>query len=436
VITHPFRSILGPIPDSWDVISLKETLARSATGDWGDDRGEVSFPVIRSTNFTNDLRLDCADVEERSFPLDRASRFDIREGDFLLERSGGGPGQPVGRVARIEADLPDYGYGNFLQLLRINDEVMVPDFVGWCLFELHRSGVIERLQHQTTQMRNLDFRDYLTIRLPRPSLETQEELARRLLATHASKPRIGEEIRAATRLRDSLVSELLSVGLPASRREQRPTALGVLPASWDGVRLSAIADIAAGVTLNADRAPRSRPYRYLTVVNVQRDAITLGEPRYLELSDSEIPRKLLRAGDILVVEGHANRSEIGRAALVREETAGLTYQNHLFRVRVSDPGVDPRFLILALNRPDAQRHWAAVSNTSSGLNTINRRQLRRLLIPKPSLDEQRAIVTKVDAADRVVANLQRQYAATSDLHCALLTHILTGRVQAVDTVPA
>ena len=49
-----------------------------------------------------------------------------------------------------------------------------PEFLGWMLLELNRSGVRERLQYQTTQMRNLDFRDYLRVYLPKPKAEEQQ----------------------------------------------------------------------------------------------------------------------------------------------------------------------------------------------------------------------------------------------------------------------
>jgi hypothetical protein len=40
---------------------------------------------------------------------------------------------------------------------------------------------VERLQHQTTQMRNLDYRDYLTIHLPKPSPEVQSAIVEVIL---------------------------------------------------------------------------------------------------------------------------------------------------------------------------------------------------------------------------------------------------------------
>ena len=136
----------------------------------------MSLRVLRSTNFTNDGHLDLSDVVVRWFKADQAQQLRLTKGDILVERSGGGPEQPVGRVILVHEDMPGYGFGNFVHRLRPNSEVVVPAYLRWLLHELHRSGLVERLQHQTTQMRNLDFRDYMRVWLPCPPT-CQEQLA-------------------------------------------------------------------------------------------------------------------------------------------------------------------------------------------------------------------------------------------------------------------
>src|SRR5207302_5638891 len=130
---------------------LHACLKFSWAGDWGDETGEVELRVLRSTNFTDSRRLDLNDVASRYFSISQAERFKLRAGDILVERSGGGPTQPVGRVVVLDDDLPGFGVSNFVQLVRVDGQIIDPDYVGWCLYRLHQSGVIERLQHQTTQ---------------------------------------------------------------------------------------------------------------------------------------------------------------------------------------------------------------------------------------------------------------------------------------------
>ena len=62
----------------------------------------------------------------------------------------------------------------------------------------------------------------------------------------------------------------------------------------------------------------------------------------------EAEKFLLKNGDVLIVEGHANVDEIGRAALWRAERDGILHQNHLIRVRCL-PDLSPEYLNLYLN---------------------------------------------------------------------------------------
>lgn len=179
MLTHHGHTILGNIPADWSRHQLREVLCLKdcCSGSWGDDRDDEFLQVLRSTNFTNDGHLDLSDVATRWFPAALADRLRLKSGDVLLERSGGGPEQPVGRVVLIEEDMPRFGFGNFIHRLRPNREIVVPGYLRWVLHELHRSGIIERLQHQTTQMRNLEFRDYMRMFVPVPSRDEQESIA-------------------------------------------------------------------------------------------------------------------------------------------------------------------------------------------------------------------------------------------------------------------
>ncbi len=138
---------------------------------------------------------------------------------------------------------------------------------------------------------------------------------------------------------------------------------------------------------------------------------------------------MLRKDDILVVEGHANSSEIGRAAMVDEHTEGMTYQNHLFRIRVNTEDIIPAFLLYSLNSERVRRHWNAICNTSSGLNTINRRQLRRLEIPKPPRPEQEEIVALIESSKATIKACKDKLSALIRLKKSLLQNLLTGKAR-------
>lgn len=237
------------------------------------------------------------------------------------------------------------------------------------------------------------------------------------------------ELNAAQDMKRSLESGLLVGQVDSKGRSKTVTKAGTLPSNWTVAPLKELADIGSGITLNQDRAPKENGCRYLTVAHVQRGAISNDDPRYLELSAEERKTRLLITDDILVIEGHANSMEIGRAAMFEDQGVATTFQNHLFRVRANCEQVFPKFLLHVLNSERVQRHWNATCNTSSGLNTINRRGLRRVLIQCPPPNEQREIIDVLNATEVNVAAVAQKVAALEAVKRSLLQNLLTGKIR-------
>lgn len=104
----------------------------------------------------------------------------------------------------------------------------------------------------------------------------------------------------------------------------------------------------------------------------------------------------------------------------------MTFQNHLFRLRTKG-GVRPSFGCLWLNSTFAQRYWNARCGTSSGLNTINQRMLRRLAVPVPSDPEQRAIEEIVACQRQHLEALNHQLQTLRNLKRSLMYELLSGK---------
>jgi type I restriction enzyme S subunit len=85
--------------------------------------------------------------------------------------------------------------------------------------------------------------------------------------------------------------------------------------------------------------------------------------------------------------------------------------------------------VRALNSARIRRHWVATANTSSGLNTINRTALRRLILPVPEPTEQDAIIARLEGAEVVVTTLQNQLIAARRLKQSLLQNLVTGKIR-------
>ncbi|MEU9388847.1 hypothetical protein AB0D86_02455 [Streptomyces sp. NPDC048324] len=164
---------------------------------------------------------------------------------------------------------------------------------------------------------------------------------------------------------------------------------------WPLRRVEELFEIHSGITIGPGRAPLKRTRGYLRVANVQRSRIDLNDVMEVEELPGDSRRYTLEAGDLLIVEGHANPEEIGRCAVVNGESEGLLHQNHLYRLRGSR--IIPRLAMELLNSTSVRRYWLAHTATSSGLYTINRRLLAALQLPDISSGEQHRITEIMDS---------------------------------------
>lgn len=202
---------LGSIPASWDAVPLREVLVLSQPGAWGDEPtsdGE-RVRVLRAADLTRDGRVDSDGAAWRQLsPRDKARRL-MRDGDLMLERSGGGPGAPVGRVALIEGMSPVY-CNNFCQQLRVDHDRLSPHYTHRALWHRYIRGVTARLEQRTTGIRNLDYDGYLSFPIPLPPPSEQRAIVSVLDSADSAIEQTRDESTALHLLQTSTADALLT----------------------------------------------------------------------------------------------------------------------------------------------------------------------------------------------------------------------------------
>ena len=427
MLTLKQDTMLGNVPHDWAVEPLKNLLAFNAPGDWGDDGGPQMFRVLRSTNLTNERRLDLSDIALRALKPEKAEKLALRKGDILLERSGGGPEQPVGRVGHVADDLPGHAFSNFLHLLRPNDAEIDPAFLSWVLFRVNKTGRILRLEQQTTQMRNLNFRDYLTMPLPVPPPDEQAAIARVLDAVDAAIDRAREAASQASELKRAISQKLFSTG---TRGEpQRKTPVGYIPKSWEVRAVN-------GVVTNFEYGLSLPMYLkghtpILRMGNIQRGDVVMDGLKYVTLPQALLDRYLLKRGDVLF--NRTNSQEwVGKVGIYRTDGPAV-FASYLIRLHPDTELIDNYYLGQLLSSHDAQCRIKRFATPGVQQVNINAKNLGKVLIPVPvgrtGLDEQREIAALLEAADERVRSHAPVIAALEELKKSLTHDLLTGRVR-------
>lgn len=170
----------------YSTVPLKSLISQSIAGDWGKDENEdlggdfVKSLVIRATEFDNhyNLKLENSRVKYRLIHKDKLAKIDIQENDLLIEKSGGSPDQPVGRIAIITEDMIKENhlcYSNFIHKIRVDNSRVNPNYLFFLLKTFHNIKLTDSMQSQTNGIRNLIMREYFNQAIPLPFMEDPQK---------------------------------------------------------------------------------------------------------------------------------------------------------------------------------------------------------------------------------------------------------------------
>lgn len=226
--------------------------------------------------------------------------------------------------------------------------------------------------------------------------------------------------------RDQLNPRFSAAGIGAAEEVPEDERPFNVPKGWLWARIGAFSEVQGGIQKTQLRRPVKNHFPYLRVANVQRDRLCLDRIERYELTDEEVTRWALQAGDLLVVEGNGSADEIGRCAIWDGSIAPCVFQNHLMRVRPDIPET-VEFLKMFLNSPDGMAEMKRLAITTSGLFNLSVGKIRNIAVPLPPLAEQRRIVARVEELRRFCADLRLLLtdarAVQSRLADALITQV-------------
>lgn len=399
-------------------------------GLWKGERAPLKHAkVLRAKNFAGDGLLDFDDVvelevEERHFPERQLAR-----GDIVVERSGGGPKQPVGRVALfIPPDEFPYFSSNFTTALRIRDRATFdPAYVALYLHALYLDGGTTTLQRATTGIRNLDWHEYLRFEVPARPLDEQKRLVD-LIGGIRKAYRIDDElIDVLAELKQTTMRELFSRGLRGEA--QRETEIGPIPESWATARLNAVADVIStrmSYTELLNTAPTENP-----------DAVRVFGVKVSDMNAAGNEVEIVGSALDLLIDHNTAKRRCAPPETIIFPKRGAAIATNKKRIAREWTVFDPNVIGVVAHEGLCQRflfHWFQ----SFDLRTItepgptpqlNKKNLEPLNIPvPPTAEEQHEIAEVLDALDRKIDLHRRKRAVLDQLFKSLLHKLMTGEV--------
>ena len=391
----------------------------------------VEAGVIRNTNFTASGVIDYSDVAYLQVEERQLQKRLLESGDIILERSGGGPKQPVGRVVLFDRDTGIFSFSNFTTVIRIRDrKAFDPKFIFYGLMKLYQSGRTEDIQRRTTGIRNLDFTAYKNrARFPQIGLSEQKKITHILSTVQRAIEAQERIIQTTTELKKALMRKLFTEGTRGEPQKQ--TEIGPIPESWEVVELGELCEQPDGALQTGPFGSQLHKDEYqeigVAVVNPTHFAGNRIDhekvPRVSEKVANRLAKHRLKKCDILF----ARRGEIGRQSIVSDAETNWLCGTGCFLVRASKPFIDNRFLSLYF-ATDSLVKWLYSHAAGAIMPNLKNTVMRRMPVCYPGIDEQRNILEVFESIDQKQTIAEKKRNFLQDLFRTLLHELMTANI--------
>ena len=420
------------LPEHWKGKKLSnQRLFSFENGIWKGKKAPFEeCAVVRNTNFTSDGYLDLTDVAVLPIEQRHLTKKKLKWGDIIIERSGGGPEQPVGRVVFFDLNDGTYCFSNFTSRLRVIDNSTIcTTYLFFYLLYFHASGQTRKLQKRTTGIRNLIFGDYKESRIPLPPLPEQRAIAHVLQTIQEAKSTRQREIALERERKAALMDFLFSHGTKNEPRKQ--TEIGEIPESWKTM------PFAEAVTFT--KKPSDLRYsEYSEIPFVPMELIPIAklfsEEFRLKTNDELKSGTYFEPGDILLPKITPS-FENGKQCVIKElPTPFGIATTEVIPIREAEGVSDISYLFYYLLLPNVRTSLAGKMQGTTGRQRLNKEALVNLEIPLPPLPEQHTIANVFQAIDEKTAALEQEVEHLDELFHAMLDELMTGQRSAVPLI--
>jgi len=198
------------------------------------------------------------------------------------------------------------------------------------------------------------------------------------------------------------------------------TSLGNIPADWQAVRIKDVVhDSNYGASESSeDYDPKKPRYVRITDINAQG---RLKSDTKVSLSEEKSNGYLLREGDLVFARSGAS---VGKTYLHRNQNKDCAYAGYLIRQNINENLLNPEFLYQYTNS-NRYNYWVDRIQRTGAQPNINAQEYGNLLIPYPSLSEQRKIATVLYTIDQAIEKTKEIVDQVSRLKSGIVQDIFS-----------
>ena len=408
------------VPDGWEVVRLGDVARERNKRAKSTPRPEV-FSVTKHAGFVRSLEY----FDRQVFSRDTSNYKIVRRGDLAYATIHLDEGS-LGILRDADTGLISPMYTVF----EVNRARAEPEFLFSLMKLPQMVSLYQRIGEGSVHRRkSIRFESLGRLSFAMPPLVKQRHILAVLDSIDEAIERTEAVIAATERLRDALLHELLTRGVPGWHSEWKEvTGIGAIPACWEVVRLGDVCEVKGGKRLpkGSSFADRDTGLPYIRVVDFSDRTVDPSDIQYLDPDIQQtISRYAIGSNDVYI----SIAGTIGLVGLVPSYLDGANLTENAAKVVILNPkGLSKYFLMSFLDS------YAGKSQISLRVNVLGQPKLaleriRTIALPIPSFLEQRAIAEALSRIDDAVERGRIEMNVLQTVKASATDALLTGRVR-------
>ncbi|MDQ3779175.1 MAG: restriction endonuclease subunit S [Chloroflexota bacterium] len=394
----------------------------------------------RTVKFGNVVRSAKVSVDPETSGLDRYVAGEHMATDDLHIRRWGTVGEGyLGPAFHRKFTAGQVLYGSRRTYLR---KVAVADFDGICAnttFVLESAGddllpellpfIMQTEAFTDHSVKNskgsvnpyVNWGDIATFEFALPPNDEQRRIAAILWAADACGSSLENGVERALASKQMMLSQLTHRGLGSTALRQ--SKIGPIPEQWDTPNLGDLLQLCQyGLSIPANTTSTIPIFR---MMNLEDGIVVENDMKFVELNDSDLATYRLERGDILF--NRTNSAALVGKVGVYDLEGTHVFASYLIRVRAKPDRILPKYLNYFLNSSRGQERILAFATPGVSQTNINASNLKQVVVPLPSLQEQAQIIDLVEQTQLTLASLRTHRTQTFGLRKALINKLIGAR---------
>ena len=414
---------LGEIPGHWGCVALSKVsdivLGKMLQSETKKET-DILIPYICAKDVHFD-GIDMSNLKTMYFSQSEMDMYEVRKGDMLIVEGGAG----AGNCSILRNNVKNIGIQNSIMIVRSNADV-INSYICYFMSSIVRRGYVDFITNIAT-IPHFTKEKVSRTYIPLPPLSEQHSIVSFL---DAKCGKIDEwvtkkqkEVEHLQELKQRVIADAVTRGLNPHVK-MKPTNipwLKEIPEHWENKRLAAM--FTDDIETNKDfQYKRAFKFNYGCLVPKNE----IGDPE--EYRDVYVKYSILNTGDILINGLNLNYDFISQRVACAPSDGIITSAYVVCRPR---PNVNYDYYTYLFKAMDSMKLFHGMG---TGIRlTLSFKELKKQILPVPTIEEQRAIVIfindKTSKIDKLIANITKEIECIKEYKQRLISDVVTGQIK-------